>query len=89
MLTTLKLAGVLERIRGFIWGTCSECNPGEGFGSLTFEEIFADHIAPLKIPAWHGAMIGHRIPQFTIAEGIDVEIDATAGRIQMLEPAVI
>ena len=89
MLTTLKLAGVLDRIRGFVWGTCSECMPGEGFGALTFEEVFADHIAPLKIPAWQGAMIGHRIPQFTIAEGIQVEIDATAGRIRMLEPAVV
>jgi muramoyltetrapeptide carboxypeptidase len=89
MLTTLKLAGVLDRIRGFIWGTCSECEPGSGFGSLTFEEIFADHIAPLKVPAWQGAMIGHRIPQFTIAEGVQVEIDAATGRIQMLEPAVV
>jgi len=89
MMTTLKLAGVLDKLRGFIWGTCSECEPGEGFGSLTFEEIFADHVAPLKIPAWQGAMIGHRIPQFTIAEGVQVEIDATAGRIRMLEPAVL
>jgi len=89
MLTTLKLAGILERLRGFVWGTCSECEPGSGFGSLTFEEVFADHIAPLKIPAWQGAMIGHRTPQFTIAEGVEVEIDATAGRIRMLEPAVI
>jgi muramoyltetrapeptide carboxypeptidase len=89
MLTTLKLAGVLSRIRGFIWGTCSECEPGEGFGSLTFEEIFEDHIAPLKIPAWQGAMIGHRTPQFTIAEGIPVEIDAASGTIRMLEPAVV
>jgi muramoyltetrapeptide carboxypeptidase len=89
MMTTLKLAGVLDKLRGFIWGTCSECQPGEGFGSLTFEEIFADHVAPLKIPAWQGAMIGHRIPQFTIAEGVQVEIDATAGRIRMLEPAVL
>jgi muramoyltetrapeptide carboxypeptidase len=89
MLTTLKLAGVLERIRGFIWGTCSQCEPGEGFGSLTFEEIFADHIAPLKVPAWQGAMIGHRTPQFTIPQGMDVEIDAAAGRIRMLQPAVL
>jgi muramoyltetrapeptide carboxypeptidase len=88
MLTTLKLAGILDRIRGFVWGTCSECEPGSGFGSLTFEEVFADHIAPLKIPAWQGAMIGHRTPQFTIPEGIEVEIDATVGRIRMLEPAV-
>jgi muramoyltetrapeptide carboxypeptidase len=89
MLTTLKLAGALDRIRGFIWGTCSECEPGEGFASLTFEEVFADHIAPLEVPAWQGAMIGHRTPQFTIAQGIEVEIDATAGRIQMLQPAVL
>jgi muramoyltetrapeptide carboxypeptidase len=89
MLTTLKLAGALDRIRGFIWGTCSECEPGEGFGSLTFEELFADHIAPLEVPAWQGAMIGHRTPQFTIPQGIDVEIDATTGRIQMLQPAVL
>ena len=84
----LKLAGVLDRIRGFIWGTCSECEPGEGYGALTFEEVFADHIRPLKVPAWSGAMIGHRTPQFTLAEGVPVEIDATAATIRMLEPAV-
>ena len=88
MMTTLKLAGVLGRIRGFIFGTCSECEPGEGYGSLTLEEVFSDHIGPLKIPAWRGAMIGHRHPQFTIAEGIEVEIDAAAGSIRMLEAAV-
>jgi muramoyltetrapeptide carboxypeptidase len=88
MMTTLKLAGVLERIRGFVFGTCSECGPGEGYGSLTLEEVFDDHIRPLKIPAWHGAMIGHRTPQFTIPLGVEVDIDASAGRIRMLEPAV-
>jgi len=56
--------------------------------SLTLEEVFNDHIKPLKVPAWQGAMIGHRMPQFTIAVGGQVEIDATTGRIRMLEPAV-
>lgn len=88
MMTTLKLAGVLDRIRGFVFGTCAECGPGEGYGSLTLEEVFADQVQPLGIPAWHGAMIGHRTPQFTIPVGIEVEIDAAAGRIRMLEPAV-
>jgi muramoyltetrapeptide carboxypeptidase len=88
MLTTLKLAGVLAKIRGFIFGTCSECEPGSGFGSLTMEEIFEDHIKPLKVPAWRGAMIGHRIPQFTLGLGLEVEIDATACRIRMLQPGV-
>ena len=88
MLTTLKLAGVLAKIRGFVFGTCSECEPGSGYASLTIEEIFNDHIKPLKVPAWRGAMIGHSMPQFTLAEGLEVEIDATACRIRMVQPAV-
>lgn len=88
MLTTLKLAGILDRIKGFVFGTCDECDPGSGFGALTFEELWADHIAPLKIPAWAGASIGHGMPQWTLPVGGQVAIDATAGTIRMLEPAV-
>ncbi|MDQ3069441.1 MAG: LD-carboxypeptidase [Acidobacteriota bacterium] len=89
MLTTLKLAGVLGKVRGFVFGTCSECGPGDGgFGALTFDELFADHIAPLKIPAWSGAMIGHAMSQWTLPVGAEVSIDATAGSIRMMEPAV-
>ena len=76
MFTQLKLAGVLAKIRGFVFGTCNECTPGDGFASLTPEEIFADHIAPLGIPAWTGAMIGHAMTQWTLPVGADVEIDA-------------
>jgi muramoyltetrapeptide carboxypeptidase len=88
MFTQLKLAGILERIRGFIFGTCAECGPGEGFGSLTLEEIFADHIKPLNIPAWFGAMIGHQMPQWTIPEGIEAEMDAAKGTIRLLAAGV-
>jgi muramoyltetrapeptide carboxypeptidase len=88
MLTQLKLAGVLPRIKGFIFGTCAECSAGEGFGGLTLEEIFEDHIRPLGVPAWAGAMIGHQTPQWTVPVGIDVEIDAGKGTIVMTEPAV-
>lgn len=88
MLTSLKLAGVLQKIRGFVFGTCEECEPGEGYGSLTLEEVFDDHIRPLKVPSWRGAMIGHRMPQFTLPVGAEVEIDATQATIKMLKPAV-
>ncbi len=89
MLTQLRLAGVLGRIRGFVFGNCAECGPGDGsYASLTLEEIFNDHIKPLGVPAWQGAMIGHQMPQWTVPEGIDAEIDATAGTIRLLEPAV-
>ena len=90
MLTQLKLAGVLKRLKGFVFGSCSECTPGEGsYGALTLEEIFDDHIRPLGIPAWQGAMIGHQQPQWTLPEGVEVEIDAAPGTIRLVESPVI
>ena len=89
MLTQLKLAGVLGKIKGFVFGGCSECGPGDGnYGALTLEEIFADHIKPLGVPAWSGAMIGHAQPQWTVPEGAQVEVDAAAGTIALLESPV-
>ena len=89
MLTQLKLAGVLGKIKGFVFGTCAECGPGDGnYGALTLEEIFADHIKPLGVPAWSGAMIGHSQPQWTLPEGVQVEIDADQASLTLLEPAV-
>jgi muramoyltetrapeptide carboxypeptidase len=88
MLTNLKLAGILAKLRGVVFGNCTKCEPGEGYGSLTLEEVLGDHIKPLGVPAWSGAMIGHIDRQFTIPEGVEVEIDAAKGTIRMLEPAV-
>ena len=88
MLTQLKLAGILDRLSGFVFGKCSDCGPGKGYGSLTLEEILDDHIKPLGIPAWYGSMIGHIENKFTIPLGVEAEIDADRGRISLLEAAV-
>jgi muramoyltetrapeptide carboxypeptidase len=88
MLTHLKLAGVLDNLAGFIFGQCTRCGPGEDYGSLTLEEILQDHIQPLGIPAWSGAWIGHVEPLWTLPLGCPVEIDAIAGTLTLLEPAV-
>jgi muramoyltetrapeptide carboxypeptidase len=89
MLVQLKLAGVLGRVRGVVWGTCSKCGPGEGFGSLTIPDVLDDHVKSLGVPAYHGAMIGHIGRQFTLPVGAEVEIDADRGTLRMLEPAVV
>ena len=90
MLTQLKLSGALGKIKGFVFGGCAQCEPGEGsYGGLTLEEIFDDHIKPLGIPAWQGAMIGHQQPQWTLPEGVQVEIDSVAGTIALLEVPVV
>ncbi len=90
MLTQLKLAGILDRITGFVFGKCTRCDPSSGaYASFTLHEVLTDHISPLGIPAWHGAMIGHIRQRFTVPVGITAEIDATDGSIQLLEPAVL
>ena len=89
MLTELSLAGVLGKIKGFVFGRCTECQPDNSYGSLTLEQVLAEHIKPLGIPAFSGSMIGHIEQQFTIPLGIDVEIDADVGSIRMLEAGVV
>ena len=86
MFSTLRLTGALDRIAGFIWGHCTDCDPGEGFGSLTIEQILDDYIRPLGIPAYRGAMIGHIRQQFIVPVGGRVELDADAGTFRLLEP---
>ena len=88
MLTQLKLAGILGQVKGVAWGTCEGCSPGEGFGSLTVPDVLEDHFKPLGVPVYSGAMIGHVDRQFTLPLGVQVELDADAGTITMLESAV-
>ncbi len=88
MLTQLKLAGILGQISGFVFGKCSKCDPEHPERSLTLKQVFADHIKPYGIPAFYGAMIGHIKNKFTLPVGVEAEVDATAGRIALLESGV-
>ena len=46
----------------------------------------ADHVRPLGIPAYRGAMIGHIREQFIVPVGGTVEMDADAGTFRLLDP---
>lgn len=89
MLTQLALAGLLDGLAGFVFGRCSRCEPGTSYGSLTLEEVLDDHVRPLGIPAWRGALIGHIKSQFTLPLGVEAEIDGGEGIVRLLEPAVV
>jgi len=89
MLTQLKLAGILDGLAGFVFGNCTDCGPGGGYGALSLEEVLMDHIAPLRIPSWFNAMIGHIRDQWTVPVGVEAEIDARAGTVRLLDPAVV
>ena len=90
MLTHLKLAGVLGQVAGVVFGKCTKCHPSsDSYGSLTLEDVLTEHLAPLNVPVYAGAMIGHIANKFTIPIGIDAEIDAGKGTIRLLDPAVV
>ncbi len=89
MMTQLKLAGVLDKISGFVFGYCTDCKANSGYSSFTLNEVLDQHIKPLKIPAWTGPMIGHNEEKFTVPVGIEAQIDADKGEIKLLEPAVM
>ncbi|MFC5623230.1 S66 peptidase family protein [Algoriphagus winogradskyi] len=85
MMSTLKLNGTLDQLKGFVFGQCSDCEPGGGYGSLTLDQVMDDYILPLNIPAYTGAMIGHISKQFIIPVGGKVAMDADKGTISLLE----
>ncbi|MBN7810694.1 LD-carboxypeptidase [Algoriphagus sp. H41] len=81
MLSTLKLNGTLDKIKGFVFGQCSDCTPSGGYGAFTVDQLLDHYILPLKVPAYSGAMIGHVSRQFIIPVGAQVEMDADLGTI--------
>ena len=90
LLSTLRLCGALDKVSGVVLGKFTKCEPGEGrHGTLTLDEVFDDYFLALKVPVYRGAMIGHIKRKFTIPVGLESEMDADAGTLQFLRPAVL
>ncbi|SMF61983.1 muramoyltetrapeptide carboxypeptidase [Allosphingosinicella indica] len=90
MLTQLALAGILGRVAGLVFGQCTDCRAsGASYGGFTVNEVLQQHLAPLGVPVFQGALFGHVANQFSLPVGCEAEIDADAGTIRILEPAVV
>jgi muramoyltetrapeptide carboxypeptidase len=89
MLSTLRLTGALDQVAGVVLGQFTNCNPGDGFGTLTLDEVFDDYFSPLNVPVYRGAMIGHIKRKFTVPVGAVAEIDADAGTLQLQHASVL
>jgi len=90
MLTQLGLAGVLKNLAGVVFGQCTSCTGSSSgvFGGFTLNDVLRQHLGGLGVPVYSGAWFGHITDQFTLAQGVMTEIDADAGTLRMLEPAV-
>jgi muramoyltetrapeptide carboxypeptidase len=89
MLTQLGQAGILAKVAGLVFGQCTRCSTGiAGYSGFTVAQLLHQHLVPLGVPAFSGANIGHVGNQFSLPVGVRAEIDAAAGTIRILEPAV-
>lgn len=86
LLAHLSLTGILDKVKGFVFGQCLACD--QPSNSLSLEEVVKHHLASRQIPAFYGAMISHDSNNATIPIGIRAEIDADNYTIQLLEMAV-
>ena len=90
MLTQLALGGVLGKVAGVVFGQCTDCRAsGPSYGGFTVTQVLRQHLEPLGVPVFQGALIGHVANQFSLPVGIPAEIDAEAGTIRILEPAIV
>jgi muramoyltetrapeptide carboxypeptidase len=89
MLTQLRLSGILAKLAGIVFGQCTRCTGGApDYRGFTVPQLLDQHLAPLGVPAFSGANIGHVANQLCLPVGVHAEIDAAAGTMRMLEPTV-
>lgn len=87
LLTQLWLAGKLQQVAGIAFGKFTKTEDDEG-NSFSIEEVIRMRCEPLKVPTIRGLMIGHVADQTIVPIGIEAELNADAGTLRILEPAV-
>lgn len=86
MLTQLWLAGRLQQTAGIVFGKITKSDTS--MNTFSIEEVIRKRCAPLGIPVIRGLMIGHVKDQTIVPIGINARLDADAGTLELIEPAV-
>ncbi len=88
MLTQLWLAGCLQKTAGIVFGKFSEMRSSEWVQNRLLEDVLAERVRALGIPAVSGLMIGHVEDQTTLPVGCMAELDASTRSLTLLEEPV-
>ena len=87
MLTQLKQAGCLSRLRGVVFGEMKGCW-GEPREEADLPDVIREVFADYEYPVALGLAAGHSGENFALPLGVRVRLDADSGRLVFLEPAV-
>jgi muramoyltetrapeptide carboxypeptidase len=88
MLTQLRQAGILDGVRGIVFGAMPDCGPADEVC-----ETIADCLADLGVPIGFGAPVGHGPVNYAVPLGVAVRLrvaatGGAAGALQGIEPLV-
>jgi muramoyltetrapeptide carboxypeptidase len=91
MLMQLRLAGLLDRLAGIAIGEFTEMEEavyGTAAGAVSLESVVREILGPLGVPIVMGLPFGHGEENWTLPVGVAARLDAGAGTLEILEPAV-
>ncbi len=82
----LASAGLLAGVRGIVLGDLVGCTPGGGRHSA--RRVLEEAVSALRLPSVSGRGFGHGRRNLALPIGARVRLDAGAGTLRLLEPAV-
>ena len=87
LLARLRLAGVLERLGGLVFGMFTGAAPPPGRPSLSVDEVLAHYAGFVDGPVATGLVYGHVPRKVTVPVGVRarLEVGGGAGRLTVLE----
>lgn len=83
MLTRLRRSGFFDGVTGVVLGSWKDCAPVE-----QIERLVLDRLGDLGVPILSELGFGHGAHPLTVPLGVAVELDADAGTLTLLEPAL-
>ena len=89
MLVQLRLAGKLEKVRGFVFGEMLDCLPPQG-ETYTLQQVIMRVLAPYNVPIVYGLKSGHvSSGNVTLPIGVRAELKAEGAdaSLRILESA--
>lgn len=87
MLTQIGQAGVLEGVVAVVVGEMVRCRVPRG-EAWSLDDVFLDRLGTLEVPILAGFPAGHGRNEVVLPLGVEVEVDAEAGSLTVLEAAV-
>lgn len=82
-LSSLRLRGMLNKAKGFVFGYFTDCNPHSD--GVTYMDVVKDYVLKLNKPAIINFTTGHEFPFVNMPIGAKVKLDSDKQEITILE----